>query len=106
MITKLDTSTKASSDAKNKTVTHVSIDWTGMTESDLIALAQQTIVIKLQAAWRKVESIPTTADIKATDYKVGTRAARAPVDIVAVAKQMTPEQRRAYIAQLEAMDTE
>lgn len=103
-ITRIDTSTKADSTATEKVVTHVAINWDNMTEADLIALAQQTIIIKLQAAWRRAESIPHEANINATDYKVGTRATKAPVDVVALAKAMTPEQRKAYIAQLEAMD--
>lgn len=105
MITKLDCSTKAAGTDDAAVTTHLSINWDGMTESDLIALAQQTIVIKLQSAWRRSkDGIPTSADINATDHKVGVRAAKAPVDVVAVAAKMTPEQRAAMIQKLMAMD--
>jgi hypothetical protein len=103
-ITRIDTSTKADSAATEKVVTHVAINWDGMTEADLIALAQQTIVIKLQAAWRRAATIPHEANINATDYKVGTRAAKAPVDPVELAKKMTPEQLAALIEKLQAMN--
>lgn len=104
-ITKVDTSTKPAGDLP-AVKTRVTINWDGMERSELIALAQQTIVIKVQAAWRRAETIPHEANINATDYKVGTRATKAPVDVVALAKAMTPEQRKAYIAQLAAMDAE
>lgn len=105
-ITKIDCSTKSAGTDTAAVKTHLTINWEGMELADLIALAQQTIVIKVQAAWRRAEVIPHEANINATDYKVGTRATKAPVDVVALAKAMTPEQRKAYIAQLEAMDAE
>lgn len=63
-------------------------------------------ISKLQAAWRRAETIPHEANINATDYKIGMRATKAPVDMVELAKAMTPEQRKEYIAQLAAMDAE
>lgn len=105
-ITKIDCSTKATGTDTAAGKTHLTINWEGMERADLIALAQQTIVIKAQAAWRRAGSIPGEVTINATDCKVGTRATKAPVDIVAEAKKMSPEQRKAYIAQLEAMDVQ
>ncbi len=98
-ITKVDTSTKPSGDLP-AVKTHVTINWDGMERSELIALAQQTIIIKVQASWRRAGSIPTECTINATDHKVGVRAAKAPVDLIALAKKMTPEQRAALLASL------
>ena len=102
-ITHVDTSTKADATSSDKITTHVHINWEGMEQADLIALAQQTIVIKVQAAWRRAESIPTEANINATDYKVGTRAVKQAVDPVELAKKMSPQQLAALIAKLQAM---
>lgn len=98
MNTNLTVSTKAD---KNATAvdTALTLNWEGMTEDDLRALAQQALVVKLQGQWRK-NGIPTEATVNVVDHKVGTRAARQPgkVDINA----LTPEQKAELIARLTA----
>jgi hypothetical protein len=103
-ITKIDCSTKAAGTDTAAVKTHLTINWEGMEQADLIALAQQTIVIKVQAAWRRAEVIPHEVTINATDYKVGTRAVKQAVDPVELAKKMTPEQLAALIEKLQAMN--
>jgi hypothetical protein len=99
-VTKLDTSTKQAGDLP-AVKTHVTINWEGMERGDLIALAQQTIVIKVQAGWRRAkDGIPTEATINAVDHKVGTRVRKAAPDILELAKNATPEQKAALIAML------
>ncbi|MFI5423032.1 MAG: hypothetical protein ACHQWH_03730 [Nitrososphaerales archaeon] len=102
-ITKIDCSTKAAGTDTAAVKTHLTINWEGMEQADLIALAQQTIVIKVQAAWRRAESIPGEVTINAKDYKVGTRAVKQAADPVELAKKMTPEQLAALIEKLSAM---
>lgn len=81
--------------------TKVTINWDGMSQEDLIALAQQSLVIKVQAAWRK-EGIPSgEVTINATDYKPGTRSERKP-NLEALIGKLTPEQKAELLAKLSA----
>lgn len=98
-ITKLDTSTKPARDLP-AVKTHVTINWDGMERSELIALAQQTIIIKVQAAWRRAEAIPSEVTINATDYKVGLRAKKSAPDVLELVKCATPEQKAILLEML------
>lgn len=82
--------------------TNLSINWEGMTPDDVQALAQQALIVKLQGAWRK-NGIPSgDAEVNATDYKVGVRAARKPADLAAMIAALSPEEKAAMIAKLTA----
>jgi hypothetical protein len=94
-VTKFDISTKPAA-GMDAVKSHVTVDWTGMIEDDLRALAQQALIVKLQANLRRgyeKNGIPTSIDVKATDYKVGTRAPKPAVDIFALAQKMSPEEK-------------
>lgn len=102
-VTKLDTSTKQAGDLL-AVKTHVTINWEGMERRDLIALAQQTIIIKVQAGWRRAkDGIPAEATINAVDHKVGTRVRKAAPNVLELAKNATPEQKAALIELLKSM---
>lgn len=98
---KTQTTVKTKPDARAEAiVTNLTIDWEGMTEEDLRALAQQALVVKLQSQWRN-NSIPETdTEVKAVDYKVGVRAPRGPVDPIALFKKMSPEEQAAFLAKI------
>ena len=81
--------------------TALTIDWDGMTQEDLIALASQTLVIKLQGAWRNGTIPAGEHSVKAVDHKVGVRAPRKPTDIFAAAAKMSPEERAKLLAMLQ-----
>ena len=89
------TKINARSDAKN---TQLTIDWENMTEDDLRELARQTIVIKVQAAWRRAEAIPQTATIKAHDYRVGTRNSAPQPTVEEMLARLSPEERAALLS--------
>lgn len=95
-ITKTEVETRAAA-GEDKVLTNLSIDWEGMDRDDLIALAQQTLIVKLQGQWRRT-GIPTALDVKATDHKVGTRAARTPASIESLLAKLSPEDRAALLA--------
>ena len=93
---------KTKPDARAEAVnTAVTIDWSNMNRDDLIAMAQQSIVIKLQSKWRK-EGIPSEANIDAAEYKVGVRAPRKPADIATLIGKLSPEEKAALLAKLTA----
>ena len=95
-------SVKTKADARAEAVeTALTIDYTNMTREDLIALAQQTIVIKLQGGWRK-NGIPTELSVDAADHKVGARAPRKPADIATLIGKLSPEEKAALLAKLTA----
>jgi len=102
-ITHADMSTKTVND-KTGTKTHVTINWEGMEQADLIALAQQTLIIKLQAKLRRDNAdgthIPATWDVTAIDHKVGIRAAKKEVNVLELVGKMTPEQRAQLLESL------
>lgn len=81
--------------------TNLTLDWTGMTEDDLRALAQQALIVKLQGAWRK-SSIPAEATIKVTDYKVGNRVVKSKLSLLEQIAAMSPEDKAKAIAALSA----
>tara|TARA_R110000868_G_scaffold275086_3_gene534774 strand:- start:2933 stop:3235 length:303 start_codon:yes stop_codon:yes gene_type:complete len=72
--------------------TNLTLDWDGMTEDDLRALAQQALIVKLQGAWRK-GTIPTEATVKVTDYKVGNRVVKSKLSLLEQIAAMSPEDK-------------
>ena len=93
--------TKANARAEAIT-TALTINWEGMEQADIIALAQQSLVIKLQSQWRNAEAIPTEATVNAADYKIGVRAPKKPADVMALVNKLSPEERAALLAKLTA----
>ena len=95
--------THVSASTKINKVAHksnVTIDWTGMTDDDLQALAQRSILIRWQNANRLQEVIPeANCTLKAVDYRIGVRTARlvnlTPEQMLAA---LSPEERAALIA--------
>lgn len=81
--------------------TNLTLDWTGMTEDDLRALAQQALIVKLQGVWRK-SSIPAEATVKVTDYKVGNRVVKSKLSLLEQIAAMSPEDKAKAIAALSA----
>lgn len=62
-------------------ISHVTIDWKGMTDDDIQAMAQRSLIIRWQNANRTKEVIPNErVTLKATDYRLGTRLV-APVSL-------------------------
>lgn len=102
--TAIEVDTRASKDA-DSIKTNLTIDWDGMTEEDLRALAQQQLIVKLQGAWRKNGIPEGDHTVKASDYKVGVRAKREPANAAALLAAMSPDERRKvlekYLADLE-----
>ena len=84
-------------------VTNATFNWEGMTPEDVQALAQAALVVKLQAGWRKGTIPEGDITVNAAEFKVGTRAPKAPADIKTIVAKLSPEQRAALIAQLQAM---
>lgn len=96
------TTVKTKPDARAEAIeTAVEINWEGMTEDDLRALAQQTLVIKLQGGWRK-NGIPTECKVTATDHKVGARAPRKPADLAVLIGKLSADEKAALLAKLTA----
>ena len=84
-----------------KVETDLTLDWSGMTEEDLRALAQQALIVKLQGSWRK-NGIPAEVTVKVVEHKVGTRSPRGPVDPASLIANLSPEEKQALIAKLTA----
>lgn len=81
--------------------TNLTIDWEGMEREDLIALAQQALIVKLQSSWRK-NGIPAgDHDVKAVEYKVGSRAPRTAKDPVALINALSPEKKAELLKALQ-----
>lgn len=98
-MTEVETRPSAGAD---KVLTNLTIDWEGMSEEDTRALAQQALVVKLQGNWRK-NGIPAgDAEVKAVDYKVGVRAPRSPKDLASMIAALSPEEKAALLARLQA----
>ena len=94
---KVSTKLKAGEAASS---TELNIDWDGMSTQDVQDLATQALIVKAQARWRKAGTIPETADLKASDYKVGARAPRLTIEQQVVT--MSTDDRKALIAKLQA----
>ncbi len=97
------TEVKTKPDARAEAVTtNLTINWEGMTEDDVRALAQQALVVKLQGGWRK-NGIPAgDHEVNAADFRVGVRAPRSAPDIVALVGKLSPEEKAALLAKLTA----
>lgn len=82
--------------------TKLTINWEGLTEEEVRAIAQQALIVKLQGALRRDEAgIPSELTINAVDYKVGVRTAKAKVNVFDLVKAMSAEDRAAFIAKLQ-----
>lgn len=80
--------------------TNLSINWEGMSEDDVRQLAQQALVVKLQAQWRK-NGIPVgDLEIRATDYRPGTRATKTKPSIESMLSALSPAEKQALVAKL------
>jgi hypothetical protein len=100
-VTKIEVDTKANKDAES-VKTNLSIDWTGMEPSDIQALAQQALIVKLQGNWRK-NGIPAgNHEVKAVDFKVGVRAKREPQTLESLLQKLSAEERAALLAKFSA----
>ena len=97
-LTTTSISTKANKDSE-AVDTALTLNWEGMTEDDLRALAQQALIVKLQANWRK-NSIPSEATVNVVDHKVGTRAPRTAKELDI--GSLTAEQKQALVEKLMA----
>lgn len=83
-----------------KVDTNLTINWEGMTEEDVRALAQQALIVKLQSGWR-ANGIPEgDAEVNAVDFRVGVRAPRQPKDILSLVPTLSPEQKAALMERL------
>lgn len=98
---KLETHVSASTKVNKVSYkSNVTIDWTGMTDDDLQALAQRSIIIRKQNADRLTGTMPEGEyTIKAVDYRIGVRTAR-PVNLTPeqMLEALSPEERAALIA--------
>ena len=105
-VTKIDISTKPAS-GLDAVRTHLTINWEGMNEDEIRQLAQQALIVKLQAGLRRnyeKVGIPTDLTVEAREFKVGSRTAAVvnPEKVKDMFSKMTPEQRAALIAELSA----
>jgi hypothetical protein len=82
--------------------TNLTVNWDGMEQSDILALAAQSLIIKWQGRVRKEGEIPTEASINAVDHKIGVRAPRGPVNLVSAFEKLSPDERAAMLAKLTA----
>lgn len=83
--------------------TNLTIDWEGVSEEDLRALAQQALIVKLQSGWRK-NTIPAGEfEVKAADHKVGARAPRTKLTPEQMVAALSVEDKAALLAKLQAM---
>lgn len=83
--------------------TNLTIKWDGLTPEEIQQLAQQALIVKLQAKWRK-DGIPSgDHEVNAADYRPGVRAAKQPASVEKLIAAMTPEQRAALLAKLSSM---
>lgn len=80
---------------------HVTIDWSGMTDDDVQALAQRSLVIRKQNADRTKGVVPPERyTIKATDYKIGARTPQAPMDPREALAKLSPEEALALLQEI------
>lgn len=85
--------------------TDLTLDWEGMPQAEIIALAAKTVVIQMQSIWRDAGKVPGAEVQRVMDLKNRPRATViTPEKIGAVAAKMTPEERAALIAKLTAME--
>lgn len=99
----LNVSTKLSKDDKNPKRTALILDYTGVTVDEIIPVAEDGLVIKLQGRWRRAGSVPATATVSVKQFiaSIGTRAAAAPVTLDRVAasfNSLSPEEQAQLMA--------
>lgn len=79
--------------------TNLTIDWTGVSEEQVQALAQRSIVIKWQNDNRTNGRVPETSEsIAASDYVLGVRKERVKMTPEQMLNALSPEERAALIA--------
>lgn len=99
-ITNTEVTTRAAA-GEAEVLTNLKIDWTDMTPEDIRALAQQALIVKLQGQWRR-NGIPAGEhEVKAADFKPGTRQARTPLTPAQIAQKLTPEQKAELLKMLQ-----
>lgn len=106
MNTELTISTKPDARAE-KVNTALTINWEGVSEEQLRAMAQQSLVVKLQSNLRRAfekdnAAIPATLTVNAKDYVVGSRAPKKSAfdTVMASLGNLTQEQKDALRATL------
>lgn len=78
--------------------TNLTINWEGMSDEDVRALAQQALIVKVQGNWRKNGIPEGDHEINAVDYRPGVRAPRKPADVLTLLKNLSAEDRAAILA--------
>lgn len=101
-VTNTTISTKVNATDKEATNTNLTLNWDGMTPEDIRALAQQALIVKVQAGFRRAKAIPGEATINVVEHKVGSRAPRQPVNLLDAVKNMSPEEKAKLLAMLAA----
>lgn len=99
--TTTEVATKPAAGAEAVT-TNLTINWAGMTDADLQALAQQALIVKAQGAWRKSGIPAGDFTLNAVDFKVGSRRAPQPKDLATLIAALSPEEKAALLAKLAA----
>jgi len=99
MKTETEVSTKVTKDAEAPIKTNLVIDWEGLTEDEMRAMAQAALIVKWQGQAR-TNGIPVDATIKATDYRVGTRAPKKVLTLQEQLDALTPEQRKELLEKM------
>ena len=99
MKTETVVSTKVTKDAEAPIKTNLVIDWEGLTEDEMRAMAQAALIVKWQGQAR-TNGIPVDATIKATDYRVGTRAPKKVLTLQEQLDALTPEQRKELLEKM------
>lgn len=84
---------------KVKHACNLVIDWTGVSEKEMQALAQRSIVIKWQNDNRIEGRVPETREqISAKDYALGVRRQKEKETPEQMLARLSPEERAALIA--------
>lgn len=77
---------------------NVTINWDGMTEDDVQALAQRSLIIKKQNADRVAGIVPESSyTLLASDYKIGTRVVKAPLTLDQILAAIPADERAKMI---------
>ncbi len=79
--------------------TKLVIDWDGLTDDEMRAMAQAALIVKWQGNAR-TNGIPATAEIKATDYKIGVRTPKKVLTIEEQLAALSPAERKALVDKL------
>lgn len=100
----LNVDTRLDKSAKDATRTVLTMDYTGCTVEDLIAPAEDSLVIALQGRWRRAKAIPKTltVNVKELIASLKTRAGGPETveSLAAKAATMSDEERQRIIALL------